>query len=239
MQNRFSFDTSSDFFPTEVKYNKPMLSVSSVIAALTFFLMPAPTILYDADLAPIVTLPASYFVLQTDGDAPSGYIPVMYDDLVGYVSASAVEEVDFTPVTKFEKTVKFRVNNDGQPVNLRSSPKKSSGNIISVLSDGEVGRCYGYIEGDTLISGAGEKWYFVSVGELRGYCYCAHISVDNTPVNIIEKEEEPTPDLPADTVPEEIDTEIPPTSVIILIVALCVPVPFIMLYLFRKPKNKE
>ncbi|MCH5350872.1 MAG: hypothetical protein J1F39_02760 [Clostridiales bacterium] len=215
-----------------------MLSVYSVIAALTFFLMPAPTMLYNADLEPVVTLPASYFVVQTDGNAPSGYVAVLYDDIAGYVLESSVERVDFRPVTKFEKTVKFRVNNDGQPINLRASPKKS-GAIISVLPDGESGRCYGYIDGEQLIAGAGEKWYYVEVGGVRGYCYTAHVSVDPTPVNIIEKEEDEPPNLPTDALPEETERDLPPVSVIILIVALCVPVPFIMLYLFRTPKNKE
>lgn len=232
------FDTLFQIILVGVPYNYKMLSVYSVIAALTFFLMPAPTTLYNANLEPVVTLPASYFVVQTDGTAPSGYIAVMYDDLTGYVKESAVEKVDYRPVTKFEKTVKFRVNNDGQPVNLRSSPNRG-GAIISVLPDGESGRCYGHIDGEQIIAGAGEKWYYVEIGGVRGYCYTAHVTVDNTPVNIIEKEEDDPPTLPTDAVPEEPEGEIPPTSVIILIVALCVPVPFIMIYLFRSPKNKD
>ncbi|MCH5158934.1 MAG: SH3 domain-containing protein [Clostridiales bacterium] len=215
-----------------------MLSVYSVIAALTFFLMPTPTVLYNANLEPIVTLPASYFVVQTDGEAPSGYIAVMYDDLIGFVKESAVEKVDFRPVTKFEKTVRFTVNNDGQPVNMRSSPGKS-GAVISVLPDGKSGRCYGYIDGQQLIAGAGEKWYYVEIDGIRGYCYSAHVTVDATPVNIIEKEEDDPPTLPTDALPEEPEGDLPPTSVIILIVALCVPVPFIMIYMFRSPKNKD
>ena len=216
-----------------------MLSVSSVIAALTFFLMPAPTVLYDANLAPVVTLPAGYFVMQADEDAPAGYISVVYDDLVGYVRTGDVRAVDYRPVTKYEKTVQFRVDNDGQPINLRTSPRKN-GKIINTLRDGESGRCYGYIDGDRLISGAGETWYYVAVGDVRGYCYGAHVSVDSTPPNIIEKEEDEPPSVPTETVPEdEPEAEIPPISVVILIVALCVPVPFVMLYLFRKPKSRS
>ncbi len=216
-----------------------MLSVSSVIAALTFFLMPAPTVLYDNDLAPVVTLPAGYFVLQTDGDAPNGYLAVIYDDLTGYVSEDAVRAVDYRPVTKYETTVRFRVNNDGQPINLRSAPRKGA-KILTVLGDGESGRCYGAIEGEQLIAGAGETWYYVAVGNERGYCYGAHVSVDVTPPNIIEKEEpEQEPTAPTDAPPETETSELPPTSVIILIVALCVPVPFIMIYLFRARKKDD
>ena len=217
---------------------KHMVSLS-VIAAVTLFLMPAPTVLYDADLTPVVTLPAGYFVIQTDGDAPSGYIAVMYDDLVGLVSSSAVTPFDYTPAVKYEKTVKFKVNNDGQPINMRSAPQKNA-KVLTVLPDGEVGRSYGYIDGDQLIHGAGERWYFVAVGEIKGYCYGAHITVDNTPPNIIEREEEENPpSTPTDALPEQAESDAPPISVIILIVALCVPVPFIMLYLFRKPQNKN
>lgn len=216
-----------------------MLQVSSVIAALTFFLMPAPTVLYDSDLAPVVTLPAGYFVLQTGADAPTGFIAVAYDDLTGFVADGAVRAVDYRPVTKYETTVRFKVDNDGQPINLRSAPRKGA-KILTVLGDGESGRCYGEISGEQLIVGAGETWYYVSVGDIRGYCYGAHVSVDVTPANIIEKEEPViAPTVPADPTPEDEQNELPSTSVIILIVALCVPVPFIMLYLFRKPRKEN
>lgn len=209
----------------------------SVIASLTFFFMPTQTMLYDSELNPVVTLPAGYFVLQNDFTPPNGYISVMYDDLSGYVKSESVEQVDYTPVTKYEKTVSFRCDNDGQPVNLRSAPRRAA-SILTVLDSTAEGHSYGTVTGDALIQGAGNVWYYVSVGGKKGYCYSAHIDVDPTPPNIIEKEEEPS--TPTTTTPEiEPEQPMPHTAAIIFIVALCIPVPFIMFYLFRKPKNKE
>ena len=214
-----------------------MSALYSVITALTFFFMPAQTILYSQELAPIVTLPTGYFVLQSTEDAPEGYIAVVYDDLKGYVKADSVQAVDYTPVTKYELTVKFRCNNDGQPVNLRAEPRRTA-QILSVLSPDDSGRCYGSITGDALIAGAGNTWYYVNANGARGYCYCAHVEVDATPPNVIEKEP-PEEDEPTAAEPQQTEEEqsISWITALIFIIALCIPVPFIMFYLFKKPKE--
>lgn len=204
--------------------------------------MPAPTTLYNADLTPVVDLPAGYFVMQTedesDAPAPEGFIRVAYDDLTGYVRADKVKAVDYRPVTKYETTVKFRCDNDGQPVNLRAAPSKTA-EILTVLGSTAEGHCYGAIAGDALIAGAGTQWYYVSYEGARGYCYCAHVKVDATPPNIIEKEPDIKPDTPTTTEPsdEQPKNNMSTVTAIIFIVALCIPVPFIMFYLFRKPKE--
>lgn len=218
-----------------------MTALQSVITALAFFLMPAPTTLYDpVDMTAVVTLPAGYFVVQNSVDAPSGYISVSYDDLSGYVKTSDVTPVDYTPVTKYETTVTFSCNNDGQPVNLRSAPRKTA-EIVAVLPPAASGRSYGSITGDALINGAGDVWYYVKTQGACGYCYSAHITVTPTPPNVIEKEDPPAPDVPAVTEPENPndDRPMPLWTAIVFIAVLCIPVPFIMFYLFRKPKKEE
>ena len=217
-----------------------MTVLCSVMTALTFFLMPAQTTLYTADLEEIVELPAGYFLLQNSQISPDGYLSVTYDDINGFVKASDVQAVDYTPVTKYETTVKFKCDNDGQPVNLRAAPRRSA-EIVTVLSATDTGHSYGAVSGDALIAGAGDRWYYVSTNSGRGYCYSAHVSVGPTPPNIIEKEPEPEPSDPTTTEPE------PPAepqtmsnvTAIIFIVALCIPVPFIMFFLFKKPKNTD
>ncbi len=207
------------------------------MTALTFFIMPTKTTLYDDSLAAVVDLPAGYFVLQSDTAAPDGYLKVVYDDIDGYVRSDSVKQVDYTPVTKYETKVKFRCDNDSQPVNLRSEPRRAA-NVIMVLAATDGGHSYGATLGDELISGAGNVWYYVNVNGTRGYCYSAHIEVESTPPNIIEKEE--PPNVPTDTKPVTEEPEsMPGVAAIIFIVALCLPVPFIMFYLFRKPKEKE
>lgn len=209
------------------------------MTALTFFLMPAPTTLYDAELNPIVELPTGYFVMQREMSAPDGYLSVIYDDLGGYVKAEDVQAVDYTPVTKYETTVTFTCDNDGQPVNLRASPRKNA-QIIATLEKSAKGHCYGSIEGDALIADANRLWYYVNIDGKRGYCYYAHVKVSPTPPNIIEKEE---PDSSTPTTTEPTDIKEPQSmsgvAAIIFIVALCIPVPFIMFYLFRKPKDDQ
>lgn len=215
-----------------------MISLTVALTALTFFFMPAQTVLYTADARPIVTLPAGYFVMQSDQDAPNGYISVVYDDINGYVLQTSVQAVDYRPVTKYETTVKFKCDNDGQPVNLRAEPKRSA-EILSVLDFNAVGHSYGTLDGDALIKDGGTLWYYVSVNGLRGYCYYAHVSVEDTPPNVIEKEPDPEPPEPSEetTAPPQTTRGMNTTTAIIFIVALCIPVPFIMFYLFRKPKD--
>ncbi len=207
------------------------------MTALTFFFMPAQTTLYSGEMTEIVDLPAGYFVLQSGLDSPSGYISVVYDDITGYVKSDDVEAVDYTPVTKYEKTVTFSCDNDGQPVNLRAAPKKSA-EIITTLQNGMSGHSYGSTTGDALIGGAGTTWYYVDVNGQKGYVYYAHVAVQPTPPNIIEKEKDPEPEVPTDA-PATVTTEqnMSATAAIIFIVALCIPVPFIMYFLFKKPKE--
>lgn len=218
-----------------------MTTLYSVITALAFFIMPAQTTLYDENLSPVVNLPAGYFVMQAESDAPDGYIAVVYDDLKGFVKSSDVTAVDYTPVTKYETTVKFVCDNDGQPVNLRSAPERSA-EILSVLEPATSGHAYGTMAGDALIAGAGELWYYVNANGVRGYCYSAHVKADTTPPNIIEKEPtEDPPDNPVDTEPVEpaVPETMSKTAAIIFIAALCIPVPFVMFYMFKKPKSKD
>ncbi|MCM1368013.1 MAG: hypothetical protein NC184_04300 [Roseburia sp.] len=216
-----------------------MISLCNVLTALTFFLMPAQTTLYDAALKPIVDLPAGYFVMQTAEAAADGYIAVAYDDLTGFVKESAVQAVDYRPVTKYERTVTFRCDNDGQPVNLRGSPERSA-QVLKVMSEASSGRCYGTTRGEALITGGDTLWYYVENDGVRGYCYYAHVSVTPTPPNVIEKEPDPEPELePSQPTVAEVGeaASMSSTAAIIFIVALCLPVPFIMFYLFRKPKD--
>ena len=116
------------------------MTLISVIASLTFLMMPSGATLYNSELEPTVRLPAGYFCLKQDEPSPDGFISVTYDDLSGLVKASEVQAVDYTPVTKYETKVTFRCDNDGQPVNLRTAPRKTA-EIAAVLDNGTSGRC--------------------------------------------------------------------------------------------------
>lgn len=200
--------------------------------------MPSDTVLYDAKLEPIVSLPAGYFVLLTDAVAPDGYASVAYDDIKGLVKLESVRPVDYTPVTKYEITARFKCDNDGQNVNLRAAPYRSA-KILKTLDADATGRVYGTADGDALIKNGDTLWYYVNADGVRGYCYYAHVTADDPPPNVIEKEPTPAPSEPTNGKPQKTDeTSSPPIAVIVLIVALCIPVPFVMFYMFKKKKEK-
>lgn len=215
-----------------------MLTLCSVITTLLFFIMPSPTTLYDNTLNEIVTLPAGYFVVQTEqtDDTPQGYIQVEYDDLKGLVKTTDVQAVDYVPVTKYEKTATFKCDNDGQPVNLRSAPYRTA-QILTTLNSNDTGRLYGTIQGDALFKNGDTLWYYVNANGVRGYCYYAHVSVDDVPPNIIEKEEPDEQPVISDQTTTDEDLYLPKAASIALIVVLCIPIPFIIFFLFRKKSD--
>lgn len=203
----------------------------NALIAISFALLNLGTTLYTENLTPIVTLPPTYFVgLVDEAVNEDGMYHVIYNDIDGYVYASEVERVDYTPKYKYETTVTFTVDNDGQSANLREAPNHSSAKVLTVLPSGSIGYCYGETIGSALIPAFGGLWYYVRIGEYRGYIYGAHASVSTTPENIIEAEEVIAP--PID--PEE---SLPDSFAIILIILLCIPAAGIMYLIFKKRED--
>lgn len=214
-------------------------SMNTLLAVVAFALLGSPTVLYTQSLSPIVTLPATYFVGVVDLTVTdAGLYRVVYDDIDGYVYASAVEIVDYTPVTKYEKTVTFTANNDNQPVNLRSAPDHRSSNIIATIAADGSGRCYGNIEGSSLIEQVGSNWYYISYNGQKGYVYSSQVTVLPTPENVIAAEPVDAPETPIDNEQPNTAAEVlSDGATIALLIGLSVGAGLIMFLLFKKPRD--
>lgn len=201
----------------------------NALIVISYALMSVGTTLYTETLTPIVTLPPTYFIgIVDEAKTANGMYHVVYNDIDGYVYASEVEVVDYTPKYKYETTVTFTVNNDGQSANLRSEPNHLAASILTVLPSGASGYCYGEVIGTSLITAFGGLWYYVRIGDYRGYIYGAHATVTTTPENTIEAE--------VTIAPGTDDTEevLPDTFAIILILLMCVPAVGVMYLIFKK-----
>lgn len=181
----------------------------------------------DAGLSrAITTLPSSYFVILI-GFNGSAY-RVSYLDIDGYLSAAAIEPVDYEPKYKYA-SAGFTVTNDGQSANVRSSPDHTQNNIVTTLESGARGLYYGTVKGTSLIPEVGDLWYYVRYSSepyLYGYIYKSQITAETIPANIIERVEPPAePQEPTDFVSY------------IIIAALTIPALVIMLFVFKKPSS--
>lgn len=193
----------------------------------------------DGVYAEVAVLPKSYFaaVIKQNDD---GYTLVSYMDVSGYIKSDQLKKVDFTPKYKYADA-SFTVSNDSQPANLRSRPDHTDkSNILTVMPDGGKGKVIGSIEGSALIAAAGNTWYYVRYengGDLTyGYVYSAHITPVDFGTNSMEREESGS-DGGIEDGQEQPSMEMSLPVQIIFIVALCLPVVFIMLLMFSK-KNR-
>jgi|GEM_PF-1048039 len=208
----------------------------------------------DGAYFPITTLPENYFAVLLGEADENGYIPVSYLDVTGYLKRDAVEAVDYEPKYKYAENNSLTVENDGHPVNVRSSPDHTLDNVITEAPAGSKLYYYGTSSGTAQVEVLGDAWYYVKVvsdGETkRGYVYSLYVKAEPIPENVIEKVE-PT----ADNTDESLDpgkdssTETPgekdpdgftltSTREIIIVISLCLPVILIMYLLFKQPPKK-
>ncbi|MCI9031797.1 MAG: SH3 domain-containing protein [Clostridia bacterium] len=185
----------------------------------------------------LARLPSSYYVAVLK-ESDDGYLLVSYLDTTGYIKASELSRVDFTPKQKYA-SARFTVSNDSQPANLRARPDKSS-QIVAVMPDNARGTIIGTISGSELIAGAGKTWYYVRYenGETVsfGYAYSAHLNAESFGTNSGEREPEKT-DGNKETQEGQPVFEMSLPLRIILISVLCLPV-FAALFMLRPKKKK-
>lgn len=181
----------------------------------------------DAQLtAPITSLPSTYFVIII-GEGDASY-RVSYMDIDGYISKTAAEPVDYEPKYKYA-SAKFRVNNDGQAANVRSTPDHTQNNVVTSLVAGSMGIYYGVVRGSSLIPEVGDLWYYIRYSSqpyLYGYVYKSQLSVDPIEANVIERVE-----------PEPEQTQTTDKVSYIIAGALTLPALIIMLFVFKKPSS--
>lgn len=208
----------------------------------------------DGCYFPITTLPENYFAALLGEENENGYIPVSYLDVTGYLKKDAVDAVNYEPKYKYAENNSLTVENDGHPVNVRSSPDHTLDNVIAEAQAGSKLYYYGTCSGTAQVEALGETWYYVKIvsdGETkRGYVYSLYAKAEPIPENVIEKVEPPAvnPDEDlnpggnaATETPGEKDPDgftLTNTHEIIIVVSLCLPVILIMYLLFKQPSKK-
>lgn len=204
---------------------------------MQYALLLADTPLCSVSGEPVCTLPATYFVVLEEAESGAQKYLVSFQDLEGYVAASAVECVDYEPVTKFPYRT-ARVNNDGLSVNMRATPTKTGALVTQIPPDATL-TLYGPREGDELYAGAGTTWLFVSyasnAARAYGYVYAPLLTVPALSPNNIEKMPEPTTDI--DRTPT--NPRFTDITKIAFIAALCVPAVIVVLIAFYRPESKR
>ena len=200
--------------------------------------LPSDAALYDFKGTKVCTLPATYFV-AVGGSESGGRYPVSYLDLDGFVLSSDVEIVDYEPVTKFP-SLTCKPNSDGLPVNLRSAPATSRGEILAAVPHGSILTLYGGISGDEVYAGAGGEWKYVRYDTAQkpiyGYIYAPQLKCDALSPNKIEKVEKK----PSKGVNETgSDFSLNSLSATVMAIALCIPAGIIMIAAMHRPDSKR
>ena len=185
-------------------------------------------------------LPKTYFVELLDS-ANDTFFYVKYMSFEGYVKKDSVQAITSTPSNPYLENISFRVYAELSR-NLRNEPNTTSGTssqvaYIPLLSRNLI--YYGKIEGECLIEGRTNIWYyckFTADKDYYGYVY-SDFCDELTP--ILTNSEEVTYTSNPDFKPVEIEqTSIPPNdkSVGVIVAILAVPT-LIFLFMIIKSKN--
>lgn len=190
------------------------------------------------------TIPESYFVELLDYENDEFY-SARYLDTYGYVKINEVQCVAGIPQNPFVSKASFRVFAPNG-LELRSEPSQSDGlNVITNINYLETNlQFYGTIAGEEAISYKGNEWYFCKYTkngqEQKGYVYsvfCDLLTTISTNTEILEYIDEPVFETQETGGQLENNTSIsnlPSTTQVLIIVAICVPC-IILIYLLFRP----
>ena len=165
-------------------------------------------------------LPKTYFVLLTSEDG--NFYKVRYLNFTGYVKKDSVQATSSTPVRPYLENICFRVYANLSE-NLWSSPSANS-NLISTIPHLNKNLVYfGKIQGETLIEGRTNIWYYCKYNDNYGYIYsdfCDEFSVitaNTETVNYISNPSFQITKTPTQTIPKNSN------AVGIVVIILAVP----------------
>lgn len=117
-------------------------------------------------------LPKTYFV-ELLSSANEDFYEVRYMDLLGYVKKSCVQAVESAPQKPFLDNITFRVYAE-KSQNLMDSASLSSNQVATIPLLTKNIKYYGKINGECLIEGRTNVWYFCSYASNTtnmGYVY--------------------------------------------------------------------
>lgn len=193
-------------------------------------------------------LPKTYFVELLSSH--NNFYEARYLNIKGYVKKDSVQAVDGTPINPFLNNISFRVYAELSQ-HLRTSPNINQSNLITTIPNLTRNITYiGTINGETLIEGRTNVWYFCKYTadkDYYGYVYsdfCDELSpiIENSEeVKFISNPTFETPQPPQLTIPTTSNT------VGIVVAILSVPAIIFILLLMRgthlfkneKLKSKE
>ncbi|MCL2821714.1 MAG: hypothetical protein FWD86_00740 [Firmicutes bacterium] len=240
-----SFSQNSFNFSAKLPQNSFNFSQANAFALAQFSqygLILENTVLLNASLSPVTTLPPTFFVTITDENTLFDHYKVTYNGLSGLVQKSQIQRIDFEPVTT-EHTALFTAANDTHPVLVRSAPFANALTTASIPHGGTA-FLFGEITGEALISSVGGRWFFVRFGTgsgaVFGYVYSAQGIADPIPVNIIERKPDVGGGGDGGDGDGETDNLTPnPRFDWIYILLLTIPAVVVVLAIFSRPKQKE
>ena len=215
--------------------------IASATVELSYAIIGQNALLYrktNTQFAPVTTLPPSYFVAII-GEEENGYLRVSYLDIDGYMLASDLTAVDYTPKFKYAENTALTVSNDGHLVNFRATPT-SSGKVLATVNSGNSLYYYGQVAGEVSNEFIGDTWYYArfvsSDGTcLYGYIYSLYAHASPIPPNEIVAQTPPSEAvLPSVSASGFTSAQ---TREIVIIVSLCLPVLAISYLIFRNEKR--
>lgn len=211
-------------------------------SALGYGLIVEPkSILYrnptSSDLADNVYfyLPETYFVEVLER-VDEVFYKVRYVDVVGYVKFSAINIKDYVPVSVFPTNLTLKISGD-ITANIRSLPDTGSA-LVTTLASGTTAQYYNKTPGQELNSGS-SYWYYIKVNNgsqsLYGYVYSDYVTV-NTEI-VFPNDISPMPASNVKDPDEKLNDTYTFWTQVIIALAICIPVVFII-YLIFKPRKK-
>ena len=179
-------------------------------------------------------LPETYFVEVLE-QVDQVFYKVRYDDIEGYVKFSSINIKDYEPVSVFPSNLILTVTGEIDAY-VKTFPNTSSQKVTELPSGSSV-QYYNKIYGQELNSGS-PYWYYVKIQNgaqtQYGYIYEDYVTVQS---EIIIPNDTSAKPAPQDKDPDEkLNETYNFWTQIIIALAICIPVVFII-YLIFKPRK--
>lgn len=181
-------------------------------------------------------LPETYFVEILE-QVDEVFYYVRFSNVLGYVKFSAINVKDYVPVSIFPKNLTLKISGD-LSANIRELPQSSS-TLVTSLPSGTSMVYLNKTAGQELRSGQ-SYWYFVKIpnetADKYGYIYADYISLESE--IIIPNDTSPMPIEDNPNSEEKKNNTYTIWTQVIIALAVCIPVVFIIYLLFKPRKYR-
>ncbi len=164
-------------------------------------------------------LPKTYFVELTGEEGE--FYKAKYLNFEGFVKKDSVQATSSTPLNPYLQNISFRVY-ASLSENLWSKPSVNSNLISSIPHLNKTLVYYGKIQGETLIEGRTNIWYFCKFNDEYGYVYSdfcdeiTTININTENVNYISNPTFTISPTPTNTIPKNSNA----VGIVVLILAI-------------------